>query len=82
MAEQGAIPSSSPRDAAKEVQVLCLMVVNAQQVEQTLFGKDGGVAEILKNGASIIVFSTVPPSFLVEVARRLDKLGKNIGVGV
>lgn len=58
------------------------MVVNAQQVEQTLFGKDGGVAEILENGASIIVFSTVPPSFLVEVAERLNKLGKNIGVSV
>ncbi|KAL0243816.1 hypothetical protein I308_105078 [Cryptococcus tetragattii IND107] len=80
VAEQGAISSSSPRDAAKGVQVLCLMVVNAQQVEETLFGKDVGVAEILENGASIIVFSTVPPSFLVKVAERLDKLGKNIGL--
>lgn len=82
VAEQGAISSSSPRDAAKGVQVLCLMVVNAQQVEETLFGKDVGVAEILENGASIIVFSTVPPSFLVKVAERLDKLDKNIGVSM
>ncbi|WVQ80864.1 hypothetical protein IAT38_002971 [Cryptococcus sp. DSM 104549] len=77
--ELGATRASSPADAARSVRVLGLMVVNAQQVEDTLFGA-GGVADALEDGASVIVFSTVPPSFLVGVRERLDKLGKNIGL--
>ena len=34
----------------------------------------------LETGASIICFSTVPPSFLVTIRERLDALGKDIGV--
>lgn len=34
----------------------------------------------LENGASIICFSTVPPSFLVTIRQRLDALCKDIGV--
>jgi 3-hydroxyisobutyrate dehydrogenase-like beta-hydroxyacid dehydrogenase len=35
---------------------------------------------VLEPGASIICFSTVPPSFLVTIQQRLDALGKGIGV--
>ena len=40
----GSTPAATPRDAAKGVQVLALMVVNALQVDDVLFGS-GGVAE-------------------------------------
>ena len=94
--DAGATRASTPREAARGVRVLGLMVVNAAQVEDVLFGT-GGVADgvsstsqknkiyladgpELENGASIICFSTVPPSFLVTIRERLDALGKNIGV--
>ncbi|OCF44113.1 hypothetical protein I317_02067 [Kwoniella heveanensis CBS 569] len=75
----GAQEAPTPADAAKSVQVLGLMVVNAQQVEDVIFGK-GDVAQVLEEDAVIICFSTVPPSYLVSVAERLDALGKNIGL--
>ncbi|CAD6572108.1 MAG: tRNA-splicing endonuclease subunit sen54, partial [Tremellales sp. Tagirdzhanova-0007] len=77
--EAGATRASTPREAATGVRVLGLMVVNAAQVEDVLFGA-GGVADELENGASIICFSTVPPSFLITIRERLDALGKNIGL--
>ncbi|KAK8845549.1 hypothetical protein IAR55_006264 [Kwoniella newhampshirensis] len=79
VAKAGATPFKTPAEAATNVQVLGLMVVNAYQVDDVLFGA-GRVAEVLEDGASIICFSTVPPSFLVTVKERLDALGKNIGL--
>jgi hypothetical protein len=35
---------------------------------------------VLDDGASIICFSTVPPSFMESLQKRLNALGKNIGV--
>lgn len=55
------------------------MVVNAAQVEDVLFGA-GNVASALPPNASIIVFSTVPPSFLSSVQKRLDALNKGLGL--
>ncbi|KAK4685757.1 hypothetical protein P7C73_g4380, partial [Tremellales sp. Uapishka_1] len=76
---KGAIAASSPKEAARDVNVLALMVVNAVQVDEVLFGS-GGVAEVLSPGTSIIVFSTVPPTFLASVRSRLDALNKQIGL--
>ncbi|ORY34220.1 NAD binding domain of 6-phosphogluconate dehydrogenase-domain-containing protein [Naematelia encephala] len=75
----GAIIVDSPASAATGVQVLALMVVNAAQVEDLLFGS-GGVAEVLEPGSSIVCFSTVPPTFLVTIKNRLDALEKGIGL--
>ncbi|WWC58105.1 uncharacterized protein I303_100640 [Kwoniella dejecticola CBS 10117] len=77
--QKGAKGFDTPAEAAQGVQVLGLMVVNATQVEDVLFG-EGKVAEVLEQDSTIICFSTVPPSFLVSVAERLDALGKNIGL--
>ncbi|WVQ93674.1 hypothetical protein IAU59_000750 [Kwoniella sp. CBS 9459] len=75
----GAQEAPTPADAARGVQVLGLMVVNAQQVEDVIFG-NGEVAQVLEQDAVIICFSTVPPAYLVSVAERLDALGKNVGL--
>ncbi|WVR03631.1 hypothetical protein IAU60_000624 [Kwoniella sp. DSM 27419] len=77
--KKGATRAGSPTEAAEGIQVLSLMVVNAQQVEDLLFG-EGRIAEVIQKDAVIICFSTVPPSYLVSVAERLDALGKNIGL--
>lgn len=36
--DKGATPAKTPKEAATDVEVLALMVVNAQQVEDVLFG--------------------------------------------
>ncbi|OCF59669.1 hypothetical protein L486_02341 [Kwoniella mangroviensis CBS 10435] len=76
---KGTIGCATPAKAADGVNVLALMVVNAAQVEDVLFGS-GKVADVLQQDAVIICFSTVPPSFLVTMAEKLDALGKNIGL--
>ncbi|GMK56730.1 hypothetical protein CspeluHIS016_0305700 [Cutaneotrichosporon spelunceum] len=53
------------------------MFVNAEQVQEVLFGA-GKVAD--KPHSSIIVFSTVPPSFLIKIRERLDPLKKDVGL--
>jgi 3-hydroxyisobutyrate dehydrogenase-like beta-hydroxyacid dehydrogenase len=75
----GAVRCETPAAAASGVQVLALMVVNAAQVEDVLFGA-GKVADVIEPNSAIIVFSTVPPSYLADVRERLDALNKGIGL--
>jgi 3-hydroxyisobutyrate dehydrogenase-like beta-hydroxyacid dehydrogenase len=94
--KSGAEPCATPAEAAN-VDILGLMVVNALQVEDALFGSgqvaagmsrlcllgDGMLNDpVLPQNAVILCFSTVPPSFLDTLRPRLDALGKNIGVGL
>ncbi|BEI79860.1 hypothetical protein CcaverHIS002_0103890 [Cutaneotrichosporon cavernicola] len=78
-ASLGAVRCDTPAAAAANVQILGLMVVNAEQVQDVLFGA-GKVADVLEPHSSIIVFSTVPPSFLIKIRERLDALNKGIGL--
>jgi 3-hydroxyisobutyrate dehydrogenase-like beta-hydroxyacid dehydrogenase len=70
--------ASSPSDAASGADVLILMVQNATQVEDVLFGS-GNAAEHLSRGSVVILNSTVPPSFVRSIDKRLVGLDKNIG---
>jgi putative dehydrogenase len=67
----GGIAASGPADAARQAGILFVMVVNAAQVEQVLFGADGAVAA-LPAGAVVVLSSTVPASFAVATAARLE----------
>ncbi|WVQ76198.1 hypothetical protein IAR50_005861 [Cryptococcus sp. DSM 104548] len=79
VASAGVTAASSPLEAAQDVDILCLMVVNATQVEDTLFGKEG-VSEALKDGSVVVVFSTVPPSFYEALRDEFAIRGLNVGV--
>ncbi|KAL7418744.1 hypothetical protein Q5752_006427 [Cryptotrichosporon argae] len=68
--QAGATASSSPAHAVQGASTVGLMVVNADQVEDVLFGA-GEVAQSLAPGSVVVCFSTVPPSFLASVAARL-----------
>jgi 3-hydroxyisobutyrate dehydrogenase-like beta-hydroxyacid dehydrogenase/uncharacterized protein YgbK (DUF1537 family) len=74
-----ATAAASPYDAAEGASVLVLMVQNAAQVEDVLFGS-GKAAIALPHGAVVILHSTVPPSFVRSLEQRLLGLGKNIGL--
>jgi len=74
-----AITAASPFDAAQGAQILVIMVQNASQIDDVLFGS-GKVAEALPNGGIVILSSTVSPSFVREVGKKLAAMGKEIDV--
>jgi L-threonate 2-dehydrogenase len=70
----GGIAAASPAETARQAAILFVMVVNAAQVEHVLFGADGAVAA-LPSGAVVVLSSTVPASFAVATAARLEASG-------
>jgi 3-hydroxyisobutyrate dehydrogenase-like beta-hydroxyacid dehydrogenase len=69
--------AKSPAEATLDAKILVIMVQNAAQVEDVLFGS-GNAAEKLSNGSVVILNSTVPPSFAQSLRNRLLKLGKDV----
>jgi 3-hydroxyisobutyrate dehydrogenase len=74
LAAAGAHPAASPAALAGKVEALLIVVVNAQQTEQVLFG-DNGAAAHLKPGAVVIASATVSPEFAEALGARLLALG-------
>jgi len=68
--------AKSPAEAAQGAAILILMVQNAAQVTDVLFGA-GKAADALPD-SSIIINSTVPPSFIKDLRRRLISLGRKL----
>jgi 3-hydroxyisobutyrate dehydrogenase-like beta-hydroxyacid dehydrogenase len=75
LVELGATRAGSLRAAAKGAEALVLMVVNAEQAEDALFGGDGA-AETLPQESAVVVMSTIGP----EAVRRIE--GRLAGCGV
>jgi 3-hydroxyisobutyrate dehydrogenase-like beta-hydroxyacid dehydrogenase len=69
--------AATPANAAKGAEVLILMVQNAAQAEDVLFGS-GKAVESLPDQATVILNSTVPPSFAKDLGKRLASLGRGI----
>jgi 3-hydroxyisobutyrate dehydrogenase len=65
---------ASVAEAAVNADILILVVVNASQVEDILFGS-GQAAESLPSGSVVMVCSTVKPDFARQTAQRLYTLG-------
>lgn len=63
-----------PADAARDAELLMLVVLNAAQVEEVLFR--AGALEALAPGAVVIGCSTVPPAFATEMERRVEATGR------
>ncbi|OBT54587.1 hypothetical protein VE04_04041 [Pseudogymnoascus sp. 24MN13] len=72
-----AIAATSPAEAAREAEVLVLMVQNASQAEDVLFGA-GAAAKTLPEGSTVILNSTVSPTAVRDLSTRLSSLGKNL----
>lgn len=73
------IAASSPGDAAKGTAALILMVQNAVQAWDVLFGA-GKAAEELSDGAAVILSSTVPPSEARRIGDKLESLGRGLSL--
>lgn len=72
-----ATAAGSPATAAKDADILLLMVQNAAQAQDVLFGA-GKAADALPDGAIVILSSTVPPSFARKLEIQLTDLGRGI----
>jgi putative dehydrogenase len=68
--------AASVEEAARDADILIVMVVNADQAEDVLFTKDG--LEATKDGAIIILGSTCAPDRVEAIARRVTKSGRHL----
>ncbi|EDP66600.1 6-phosphogluconate dehydrogenase, NAD-binding protein [alpha proteobacterium BAL199] len=75
MAEFGAAPAASIREAAEGVSILALCVTTAEAVEAILFGADGGVAGLLPAGAIVLDHTTVSPEHVERMNARCAEVG-------
>jgi L-threonate 2-dehydrogenase len=66
----GAIPCASPAAMARDVEAIIILVVDAAQVEEVLFGIDGAAAA-LASGSTVIVSSTLAPDYVEALVLRL-----------
>jgi len=70
----GGTTAPSPKAAAAQADALVLVVVNAAQVEEVLFGADGAVGT-LPAGRVVMQCATVPPGFSTALGERLTGAG-------
>ena len=73
-AEAGGQTSADPAAVAAMTDVLFLVVVNAAQMEDVLFGQ-GKAAQAMKPGALVVGCSTVKPDFARNMEQRLADFG-------
>lgn len=74
LVEAGAARAGSPREVADGVGALVLMVVNAGQAEDALFGSEGAT-ESMSPGSAVVVMSTVGPEAVRALEGRLAERG-------
>ena len=72
----GGLVATSPRDAADGSDMLVIVTTNSSQVDSVLFGGDNGAVHSLVIGATVVVCSTVAPSYHETLQTRLQGLGR------
>lgn len=75
--ERGGIAAKDANEAIKGADVVLLMVQNAPQATEVLFGSGRG-ADVLADGAVVILSSTVAPSNATDLDTKLNGLGRGI----
>ncbi len=72
--EVGGVLANSPSDAAGDVPVVVVVVVNAAQTEAVLFGHDG-VVPVMRRGGVVLSSATMAPDDARRFARRCEDAG-------
>lgn len=73
----GATAFPTPAALARACRTIILLVVDAGQIDEVLFGSDGA-ADCLTAGTIVIVSSTVPPPYVAMLATRLAARGAHL----
>ena len=74
LAPLGAIACASPAQLAGHCKVVIILVVDAAQIDDVLFGP-GGALEQLATGSVVVVSSTISPGNVQSFAHRLSQRG-------
>ncbi|MEM0374018.1 MAG: NAD(P)-dependent oxidoreductase, partial [Sulfolobales archaeon] len=74
LGKYGAKVAYSPKEVAENSEVVILMVTDAPDVEEVLFGEKG-IVKSNKRGLIVIDMSTNSPEFARKVAKRLSEYG-------
>ena len=77
LVSEGGASANTPGEAAKDADIMIVMVANHHQATLLLFDAATGAVEGLKRGATIIFCSTVAPAYIVEVSKRLRETGRH-----
>ena len=72
--QEGGVAAKNPAAIGSNAEVIIVLVVNADQTNEVLFGKDGA-ASTLTSGSVVIASSTVAPEFATDLGKRLDAKG-------
>jgi 3-hydroxyisobutyrate dehydrogenase len=67
----------SPAEMAQQTDLIIVVVVNASQIDQVLFG-DAGVSQTTCPGKTVMLCSTIAPGDTLSIADRLTSLGMNV----
>ncbi|HEX9241405.1 MAG TPA: L-threonate dehydrogenase [Anaeromyxobacter sp.] len=70
----GGAGAPTPAALARQVDVLVVLVVNAEQTEAVLFGPEGA-APALRRGAVVVTSATVAPEYAAALGDRLQTMG-------
>ncbi len=73
----GAASFATPAALVRDCPIVILLVVDAAQIEEVLFGTDGAANSFMP-GAIVIVSSTVPPPYVAALAPRLAACGARL----
>lgn len=77
--EGNSVGTTSPTEALKDAEVVVIMVQSAAQVDDVLFGKEEAIHGV-RDGAVIIISSTVSPSYIRKLLDRIESLGRGLSV--
>jgi 3-hydroxyisobutyrate dehydrogenase len=72
MKREGAEEVNSPRELARECNVIFSMVSNEEQTEEVVFGKDGLLKGLTKDH-TLIICSTLTPNYCSSLAERVKR---------
>ena len=67
--------AASAEEAARNAELMVLMVVNAEQAEDVLFDKDA--LEAMAAGGTVVLCSTCAPDRIQAIAKRVEKSGRH-----
>jgi len=70
----GGVAASSPGEVGRGCRAVVILVVNAEQTEEAIFGA-GGLAESMEPGSVIVTSATVPPAFAAGLGQRIESAG-------
>lgn len=73
-ASEGGRIAQNPAEVGRQASVVILLVLNAQQTEQVLFGENG-LAAAMAPGSVIITGATIDPATAEQIGERLHAMG-------